>query len=224
MIYELDNIFLIRKNQWIPTSIWPKENFLEKMQNKKFFIEQYIQNINIKNIKHYNYFINNQTKNFWIEKEYWLLNRLDNWTSWFLYFAKNINYYNYFKKNQKENKIKKIYYWDVLWEIKDKKIIINYPIWHSKKNNKKMICIKKNIDKKKIRGDELLSETIIEKIYFDKEKNTTLCKFTITKWIRHQIRIHCSSIWHPIIWDNLYWNDTNTKNPKYNLRSIWLIL
>jgi 23S rRNA-/tRNA-specific pseudouridylate synthase len=55
-------------------------------------------------------FIKNQKSNFTKEQEYGLLNRLDNATSGFLYFAKNKDFYDKFKKLQKEEKIEKVYY------------------------------------------------------------------------------------------------------------------
>jgi 23S rRNA-/tRNA-specific pseudouridylate synthase len=43
---------------------------------------------------------------------------------------------------------------------------------------------------------------------------------TISKWIRHQIRAHLSSIWFPIVWEKIYikkaWSE------KLQLFSIWM--
>jgi 23S rRNA-/tRNA-specific pseudouridylate synthase len=32
-------------------------------------------------------------------------------------------------------------------------------------------------------------------------------KVNIKTWRTHQIRVHLSSIWFPIIWDKVYWNE-----------------
>jgi 23S rRNA pseudouridine1911/1915/1917 synthase len=32
-------------------------------------------------------------------------------------------------------------------------------------------------------------------------------KINIETWRTHQIRVHLSSIWFPIIWDRVYWNE-----------------
>jgi 23S rRNA-/tRNA-specific pseudouridylate synthase len=55
-------------------------------------------------------FTKNQLTNFTKEQEYGLLNRLDNDTSGFLYFAKNNNIFSEFKTLQKQEKVNKIYY------------------------------------------------------------------------------------------------------------------
>jgi 23S rRNA-/tRNA-specific pseudouridylate synthase len=43
---------------------------------------------------------------------------------------------------------------------------------------------------------------------------------TISKWIRHQIRAHLSSIWFPIVWEKIYikkaWSE------KLQLFCIWM--
>ncbi len=36
--------------------------------------------------------------------------------------------------------------------------------------------------------------------------NFSLVECKLETWRMHQIRVHLSSVWHPIIWDNIYWN------------------
>ena len=192
-ILEDNNFFYLRKPARIPSSFWKQKSvldYLEKWELDKSFTA-------------------NQLKEFNKENEYGLLNRLDNDTSWFLYFAKNKDIFYKFKSLQKENKIKKIYYAKINWDFPFKEKIIDYPIMH--KNKSKMIVIKSPRDLKKWRWKQHFVKTEVEKILYNKKFNETYLKVTITKWIRHQIRAHLANIWYPIIGDNLYWWETADK-------------
>ena len=39
----------------------------------------------------------------------------------------------------------------------------------------------------------------------------SLVEVKILTWRTHQIRVHMASIWFPIIWDKVYWNDKVNK-------------
>lgn len=200
-ILEDKKLFYLRKPANIPSSFWQQESILD-------LLEKWVLDKN---------FTNNQLKIFSKDDEYWLLNRLDNATSGFLYFAKTPEIFHNFKNLQKENKINKVYYAKVDWAFPFNKKIVDFPIMH--KNKSKMIVIKSPKDTKKWRWKQHFVKTQIEKIYFNKRLNETYLKIIITKWIRHQIRAHLASIWYPIIWDSLYW----WKNAdKLYLFSVWI--
>jgi 23S rRNA-/tRNA-specific pseudouridylate synthase len=44
----------------------------------------------------------------------------------------------------------------------------------------------------------------VELLHFDDKSQTSIIKVSITKGIRHQIRVHCSAIGYPILWDEIY--------------------
>ncbi len=199
-IKEDNNYFLVWKKSNIPSSFWKKYSLLNMIEDNKLD-----QN-----------FCDYIKKTFSKNEEYWLLNRIDNDTSWFLYFAKNMEIYNNYKKEQKQGNIIKYYYAIIEWNFPYTKKEVNYIIMH--KNKTKMIAIKENKDKRKWRWKKHFLKTKIEKLYFDKKENKTYLKISIKKGIRHQIRCHLESIWYPIIGDNLY----NWKEEKQlNLYSVW---
>ena len=186
IIKEDDNIFYLWKVSWIPSSFGKEKSVLNLLEEKKIDDN----------------FTKNQLNNFLREQEYWLLNRLDNDTSWFLYFAKNKDIYNNFKELQKNEQIEKVYYAMVETKnLKNKKMIIDFPIMH--KNKTKMIVIKSKNDEKKWRWKKHFVKTQVE--FLEKQWEFAWLKIIIKKWIRHQIRLHLSSIWYPIVWDKLYW-------------------
>jgi len=210
-IIEDENIFFLWKLSNLASSFWKNVSVLDLIEQDK--LEQK--------------FLENQKSNFTKDEEYGLLNRLDNATSWFLYFAKNKDFYEKFKKLQKEEKINKIYYakvkwwfeWfknDITWCEYHKKsstnhlksFIIDYPIMH--KNKTKMIVIKDKKDEKKARWKKHFVKTFVEVLEYNEKENTSWLKITITKWMRHQIRVHLASFGSPIVWDELYnWEKTD---------------
>jgi len=189
-IVELPDFYFLRKPHWIPSSFGKQKSILDMLENNELPQD----------------FTQNQLK-FPKEQEYWLLNRLDNDTAWFLYFAKTPEIYDNFKQLQKQNKITKIYYAQVKW--KPFETIITYPIMH--KNKSKMIVIKSEKDKKKWRWKLHFVQTKVKPI------QNNWIKVEITKWIRHQIRAHLSSIWLPIKNDPLYWENNWWKLQLYSV-------
>jgi 23S rRNA pseudouridine1911/1915/1917 synthase len=166
--------------------------------------------------------ISNQIKIFWKDKEFWLLNRLDNETSWLLYFAKNLEIFDKYRQWQKEGKIKKFYIAQVFWKFNYNKIEINYPIMHHKSKADRMIFIKTPKDLLKWRSRQHNVKTDVQLLNYNEHSNISTLQIMITKWIRHQIRVHLSSLWYPIIWDSIYSNNFKQKSDQ-NLRlwSIW---
>ena len=182
-ILEDKNYYYFWKKPWLASSWWEKTSILDSIKNWEI--------------------LQVQKETFTEKEEYWLLNRLDNDTSWFVYFAKNMKIKDKYKKLQKENQVNKIYYAVVNWKFLYDNTIISYPIMH--KNKSKMVAIINEKDKKKWRWKQLFVKTKIKKISYNKQLNLSYLEVCISKWVRHQIRIHLSSIWFPIIWDNLYW-------------------
>lgn len=133
------------------------------------------------------------------ESEYGLVNRLDNLTAWLLFFAKNQIIYDTYKKIQAQHNIQKTYYADLHGHIMDPKLHIQSSIYHHYSDDSRMTT-----EEHLGRWKWNIAETIIEPYYYDIALNQTSCIITITKWVRHQIRIHSASIGHHIIWDYLY--------------------
>lgn len=204
--FENKNYYAIRKPHNIPSSFWDQECFLDLLFSCK--------SQNIKNI------VNKQKQIFWTEKEIGMLNRLDNKTSWFLFFAKTKEFFDKHKLLQSQNKSIKTYIAEVSWNFEYDSITINFPIMHHIHDNQKMIIVQTKYDISKWRWRIHECTTFIKKVYFENNLNKSILMINITKWIRHQIRIHLKSIWYPIIWDDLYWNFSLDDN--LHLRSIWL--
>ncbi len=196
-ILEDKNYYYFWKKPWLASSWGEKKSILDLIKEWEV--------------------LENQKEIFSPEEEYWLLNRLDNDTSWFVYFAKSKEIKEKYKNLQKENQIDKTYYAVVSWKFSYDNTIVSYPIMH--KNKSKMIAIKENKDIKKGRWKQLLVETKIKKIRYDKQLDLSYLEVHILKWVRHQIRVHLSSIWFPIFWDNLYWGK---ENDILCLFSVWI--
>lgn len=88
---ETDKYYFVRKPHGIPTTFGSQFSFVEKIvsENPPFFAPL--------------------AQHFSAEEEYWLLNRLDNDTAGFLYFAKTKDIKEEYKKLQDEQKINKLY-------------------------------------------------------------------------------------------------------------------
>ena len=207
-IYEDKYMFYVWKPNNIPTTYWKNYSFLE-------FLEDNLDKIKLINQNFYNHIL----KYKGLYKELLLLNRLDTPTGGLLYFAKNENIFNQYKILQNKGRVEKIYLCDVYWKIKNS-ITISWPIMHHKYLKEKMVVIKKENDLNKWRGKLHNVETKIYPIYYDEVKNITTLEVIIKKGVRHQIRVHLSSIWHPIVWDKLY--ARNVSDDILHLRSIWL--
>ena len=62
--------------------------------------------------------------------------------------------------------------------------------------------------------------TDVEKLYYDDKSNTTTLLVKISKWVKHQIRSHLSSIWYPVVWEKIYIKKKSSEN--LHLFSIWM--
>lgn len=155
--------------------------------------------------------IEQQIRTFGKEEELWLLNRLDNETAGFLYFAKNKKAHELYKKLQSTGKIHKRYIAEIKWTPKESAFEINLPIMHHKYKEDRMIVIREPKDKIKGRSKEQKTSTIVKVLHTDNTKKTTLL-VGIYKGVRHQIRVHLAAIGYPVIGDVLYGKDANKGN------------
>jgi 23S rRNA-/tRNA-specific pseudouridylate synthase len=151
---------------------------------------------------------------------------LDNSTTGLLYFAKNKDIKKEYKELQKEWRVNKYYiaevYWDIRYRIRDNWNVIEYPIAHHKFSKDRMVVVLPNTDSRKIDTRLHRVKTKILECFYDEDKQITTLTIIIQKWIRHQIRSHLSSIWYPIVWDEIYWKKKDPRKWDLQLFSIWL--
>lgn len=198
--YEDDNFFYFWKPHFFPSTFGREKSFLEYLLEKNLIPEF---------LKDY----------FGREKEYWLLNRLDNETAGLLVFAKNTIVYDDFKTLQKSHHIMKIYLADIVGNPRWEFCWINLPIMHRNDNDKKMLVVSSLEDLTYWRSSPIPCSTFVEKLFFDPQKNISTLNVVITKWVRHQIRAHLAHIWYPLVGDSLYgW----IKNDFLHLWSMWI--
>jgi len=211
--YQDKNFYYFWKPADLASSRWKSVSFLDLMCDENLSWE-------IRDV------VDSQMEIFWGEKEFWLLNRLDWPTTWLLYFAKNLKVYNKFRELQKEWKIDKFYVAEVYGNVQrwlDKnENIVNYPIMHHRYNDDRMVVIRSNEDKAKWKWNIHEVETEICEVEYNERENLSTIMVKIHKWIRHQIRVHLSSIWYPICGDRIYCKSKNQNFEKLQLFSVWM--
>lgn len=193
IINEDENILIINKDSWINVHPVPWENW------ESWTLVNAIL-----------YHCKNSLPTIGWEERPWIVHRLDKDTSWVIMIAKNDKMMNYLSEIIKNRKIEKYYIAIVDWIIKEEKIKIESNIWRDENDRKKM-SIKSQINPK-------YALTYAYKLGYIKNKYTLL-KVKIETWRTHQIRVHLSSIWFPIIWDKVYWNEKINKEAE---NSYWL--
>jgi len=131
----------------------------------------------------------------WVERP-WIVHRLDKDTSGLIMIAKNDSMMLYLQNNiKKREKIGKYYLAIVSWIIKNKEIKIESFIGRHPTDKIKMTT-KNPINWK-------LAISFVEVLSYIDEKYT-LVQVKIETGRTHQIRVHLSSIWFPIIGDKVY--------------------
>ena len=134
--------------------------------------------------------------------------------------------YNRFRELQKAEKVDKFYvamvYWNIQEWISKHWNIIDYPIMHHRFSDDRMIIIHSHDDENKWKWNIHEVKTEICEIEYDEKKNYSTIMVKIHKWIRHQIRIHLSSIWFPICGDDLYCKSKKQLFDKLQLFSVWM--
>lgn len=148
-------------------------------------------------VLHYDNSLSNGIKYYFdsigLKKKIRPVNRLDRDTSGIVIFAKNEYVQECLIKQMTSNKFHKEYVGIVEGQFNDKSGTINLPI--ARKENS---IIERCIDKEK--GS--LSVTHYETI--DSNSDYSIIKFILETGRTHQIRVHCSSLGHPIVGDTLY--------------------
>lgn len=208
-MYEDSYFYYFWKPHDIPSTFGKQKSFLDHLlESKDLFVAQivdYLQDM------------------FGLEQELWLLNRLDNDTAGLLYFAKTPLIKEKYKQAQSEWKVVKFYIADVYGNFVQNSQQISYPIWHHKFSKDRVVVLldqrqSHKIDNKRTRQ----VDTHVQKLYYDKEKNVTTLLVNISKWVKHQIRSHLSSIWFPIIGEKIYIKKLDPKD--LQLFSIWIFV
>jgi len=156
--------------------------------------------------------IDHQMQEFGKDEELWLLNRLDNETAGFLYFAKNKKAYERYRKVQSEWKVHKWYIAQVKGKLNESAFEITMPIMHHKYKEDRMIFIHSPKDEQKGRSKLHKPSTIVKVLHHDQATNITTLLVGIYKGVRHQIRVHLAGIGYPVIGDTLYGSDKDRGN------------
>jgi len=209
--YQDKDFYYFWKPAGLASSRWKSVSFLDLIWDEKL-------NGNIRDI------VDSQVEFFWKEKEFWLLNRLDGPTTGLLYFAKNPRVYNKFRELQKEWKVDKYYVAEVYGNIQNwiekNGNVISYPIMHHRYNDDRMVVVRSDEDMAKWKWNLHEVETEICEVEYDEKENRSIVLVKIHKWIRHQIRLHLSSIGYPICGDEIYCKTKKQEFDKLQLFSV----
>lgn len=162
--------------------------------------------------------IQDQLNVFGKEEEIGLLNRLDNETAGFLYFAKTQEAFDRYRQLQSEGKVHKRYIAQIQWTPKDSAFEIDMPIMHHRHKEDRMIFIHSPKDELKGRSKVHHPKTIVKVLHTNPSTGISTLLVGIYKGVRHQIRVHLAGIGYPVIGDPLYGKDTKPGNLR--LRSV----
>ena len=149
----------------------------------------------------------------WVERP-WIVHRLDKDTSGLIMIAKNDVFMRALQRKIEKRTIKKTYLALVIWNIPDDTVYIESFIGRSPYDRKKMTAI------------EPIAPRLAQTRLFVRARvpGYTLVEVDLLTGRTHQIRVHLSSIWHPIVGDQVYgFEKVNTEFEKeYGLKRQWL--
>lgn len=180
IVYEDEELIVLNKEAWINVHPVPWED-----GNKNTLVNGILEHCK------------DRLPSIWWIQRPWIVHRLDKDTSGLIMVAKSDKMMNYLSEIIKQRKIDKYYIAIVYWKIKDRNFKIESYIWRDPNNRLKMTTVNPVNPKIAITYWEVLE--YIENKY-------TIVKIKIETGRTHQIRVHLSSIWFPIIWDKVYWN------------------
>ena len=197
ILYQDEDLLLCRKPYGIASSWGQEKCFLDSI--KKFgadFSSSCWTDFSISEIPDQvrNDTWQHQISTFWEEWEYGLLNRLDNVTSWLLYFARSYEAKENYSQLQEQWLVTKTYYAQVYGTPRAQFGRITAPIYHHRDDATRM-----TIDASKGRWKPQEVTT-----YRERTSQESILKIHIASGCRHQIRCHLASIGYPIVWDKLY--------------------
>jgi len=180
VIFEDDEIVVLNKEAWINVHPVPWEWW-----NKNTLVNWVL------------YHCKDKLPSIWGVERPWIVHRLDKDTSWVIMIAKSDIMMNYLADTIKNREVDKYYLAIVIWTVKNPEFKIESYMWRDPNNRLKMTTLNPVNPKIAITYWEVLE-------YIDNKY--TLLKVKIETGRTHQIRVHLSSIWYPILWDKTYWN------------------
>lgn len=130
-----------------------------------------------------------------------LLYRLDNETSGLVLFATDQKIFEQFHQDTEEKQVRKHYLAYVEGCPRKNSGIVQFPIAHHPRSKKKMVA-QKELNQQK-RSEWRPAETFYQVLSTNNQGNTWL-HLMIYQGSRHQIRVHCAALGHPLIGDKLY--------------------
>ncbi|MBN1114714.1 MAG: RluA family pseudouridine synthase [Oligoflexia bacterium] len=126
--------------------------------------------------------------------------RLDNETVGVMLVARTKDYYDAMRGLFSMKLVNKTYHARVTGHVEDKKGVIDLPIAHSKKTEKKMVAVREGY--RIFRGNPRPART--EWTVLKKSGINTDLELKTSSGVRHQIRVHLHSMGHPVCGDHLY--------------------